>query len=138
MLQEVRSVESRKTVLRTPAFDLPRKLWRRLIIAAGIPENLKWADLSNNKIKELTEILTVSEFMVDGKSTNKEEFVTAGGVDLKQIDFKSFSSRLHPGLYLAGEVLNIDAVTGGFNFQSAWTGAYVAAQHIASASQQSG
>ena len=135
MLQEVRSVEAKKTVLRTAAFDLPRKLWRRLTESAGIPAELKWADLSNNRINLLAELLTASEFMVDGKSTNKEEFVTAGGVDLKQIDFRSFSSRLHPRLYFAGEVLNIDAVTGGFNFQSAWTGSYIAAQHIASSAE---
>ncbi len=138
LLQEVRSVEARKTVLRTVAFDLPRKLWRRLIAAAGIPEELKWADLSNSRIDALAELLTASEFMVDGKSTNKEEFVTAGGVDLKQIDFKSFSSRLHPSLYFAGEVLNIDAVTGGFNFQSAWTGSYIAAQNIALSAEETG
>ena len=138
ILQEMRSVEPRKTVLRTSAFEMPRKLWRRLVTAADIPTDLKWADMSNTRIDLLTDLLVDSEFVVDGKSTNKEEFVTAGGVDLKQIDFKSFSSRLHPGLYFAGEVLNIDAITGGFNFQSAWTGSYIAARHIASASQNAG
>ena len=138
ILQEMRSVEPRKTVLRTSAFEMPRKLWRRLVEAAEIPPDLKWADMSNSRIERLTNLLVDSEFIVDGKSTNKEEFVTAGGVDLKQIDFKSFNSRLHPGLYFAGEVLNIDAITGGFNFQSAWTGSYIAARHIALSSQQSG
>ncbi|MBT8289262.1 MAG: NAD(P)/FAD-dependent oxidoreductase, partial [Muriicola sp.] len=71
-----------------------------------------------------------SEFLVEGKSTFKEEFVTAGGVDLKEIDFKTFGSRIHEGLYFAGEVLNIDALTGGYNFQSAWSGAYLAAMAI--------
>lgn len=136
LLQEMRSMEPRKTVMRTAAFEMPRKLWRRLVEAAGIPSDLKWADLSNARIENLKSLLTDSEFIVDGKSTNKEEFVTAGGVHLKQIDFQSFGSRLHPGLYFAGEVLNIDAITGGFNFQSAWTGSYIAARHIASSSQK--
>ncbi|MFT7350177.1 MAG: putative flavoprotein YhiN, partial [Candidatus Paceibacteria bacterium] len=75
--------------------------------------------------------LTRSEFIVDGKSTFKEEFVTAGGIDLKEINFKTYESKMVPGLYFAGEVMNVDAITGGFNFQNAWTGAYIAAKAIA-------
>ena len=137
LLKEIRSVESKKTVMRTNAFEIPRKLWYKLVSAARISPELRWAELTNSKIEVLAKMLSCSEFLVDGKSTNKEEFVTAGGVDLKQINFKTFSSRLHPGLYFAGEILNIDGITGGFNFQSAWTGSYMAAKDIAlSATEQ--
>jgi hypothetical protein len=80
----------------------------------------------------LSEQLTQGVFKVKGKSTFKEEFVTAGGIDLKEVNFKTFESKKHPSLYFAGEVLNIDAITGGFNFQNAWTGAYIAAKAIRS------
>ncbi|MGB5376639.1 NAD(P)/FAD-dependent oxidoreductase, partial [Muriicola sp.] len=86
---------------------------------------------SKQQLQELAKELTASEFLVEGKSTFKEEFVTAGGIDLKEVNFKTFESKLHPGLYFAGEILNIDALTGGYNFQNAWTGAYLAAQAIA-------
>ena len=136
-LKEIRSIEAKRTVMRTSPLEIPKKLWRKLVIASGIPSEFKWADVSNARIEKLSEMLTASEFLVDGKSTNKEEFVTAGGVDLKQVDFKSFASKIHKGLYFAGEVLNIDAITGGFNFQSAWTGSYIAAKDIAVNSQKS-
>ena len=83
-------------------------------------------------MSKLVNQLTNARFKIDGKSTFKEEFVTAGGVDLKDLDFKSFKSKKYEGLYLVGEVLNIDAVTGGFNFQNAWTGGFLAAREIAS------
>ena len=98
---------------------------------AGIDHDKKWADLNKAEIEKLTTALTRDLHKVNGKSTFKEEFVTAGGVDLKQINFSTFESRKHAGLYFAGEVLDIDAVTGGFNFQAAWTGAYLAAKSIA-------
>ena len=87
-----------------------------------------------NKNKEaidaLANQLTNAVFNVDGKSTFKEEFVTAGGVNLKEINFKTFESKLHNNLYFAGEVVNVDAITGGFNFQNAWTSAFIVAQNI--------
>ena len=113
-------------------FDLPKRLWSELIEASGISKELKWADINKIQIKSLVNQLTNARFKIDGKSTFKEEFVTAGGVDLKDLDFKSFKSKKHEGLYLVGEVLNIDAVTGGFNFQNAWTGGFLAAREIAS------
>jgi predicted flavoprotein YhiN len=106
-----------------------------LVKASGVGPRLNWAQMSNPMIDALAEVLCASEFSVEGKSTNKDEFVTAGGVELKQIDFKTFESKHHPGLYFAGEVLNIDGITGGFNFQSAWTGSFIAAQAILSDSQ---
>ena len=82
----------------------------------------------------LTTQLTSSIFKVNGKSTFKEEFVTAGGIDLKEINFKTFESKIHNNLFFAGEVLNIDAITGGYNFQNAWTGAYIASKSISGVS----
>ena len=130
LLLEIKAVESKKTILRTQAFDLPRKLWARLVHAAGIPADLRWAHITKNQLAALCEQLCNSQFAVEGKSTFKEEFVTAGGIDLREIDFKRFGSKLLPNLYFAGEVLDVDGITGGFNFQNAWTGAYVAAQAI--------
>lgn len=110
---------------------LPKRLWQSLLLAADISEGAKWADLKKNQLVQLATELTNGSFRVSGKSTFKEEFVTAGGVHLKEVNFKRFESRLHPNLYFAGEVLNIDAITGGFNFQNAWTGGYMVAQAIA-------
>lgn len=130
-LLEIKEVEAKKTILRTKAFDIPKRLWTNLVQAAKIPEDMKWADCSKMQLEHLTNELTVGEFRVDGKSTFKEEFVTAGGIDLKEINFKTFESKKIPSLYFAGEVINVDAVTGGFNFQNAWTGAFIVAKAIA-------
>lgn len=121
----------KQIVTRSPhTIDLPNRLWQKLTEAAGIMANTRWADLSKKQLHRLSEQLTQSKFQVKGKSTFKEEFVTAGGVDLREIDFKSFESKLLPGLFMAGEVLNIDAITGGFNFQAAWTGGWIAGENL--------
>jgi predicted Rossmann fold flavoprotein len=117
-------------VFKSVQFDLPKRLWQQLVMASEIKEGKRWADLNRQQLESLTAQLTRAVFNVDGKSTFKEEFVTAGGVDLKEINFKTFESKLHPGLYFAGEVINVDAVTGGFNFQNAWTGAFIVAKSI--------
>ncbi len=122
----------KKTVFKDVEYDLPKRLWHNLVRASGISETDNWGDVSKHQIQELAGQLTQGHFMVKGKSTFKEEFVTAGGVELSEIHFKTFESKIHQKLYLAGEVLNIDAITGGFNFQSAWTGAYLAAKAMAS------
>ncbi len=129
-LKELKEVEAKKTVMRTNVTELPRRLWKRLVEAADIEPDERWADMSKEQLQALAGQLTASSFKVEGKSTFKEEFVTAGGVDLKEINFKTFESKLHPNLYFAGEIINVDAITGGFNFQNAWTGAYIAAQAI--------
>lgn len=103
----------------------------KLVIASGIKKSQTWAETTKEQIRNLALQLTTSMFQVQGKSTFKEEFVTAGGVDLKEINFKTFASKVLPNLYFAGEIINVDAITGGFNFQNAWTGAYIAAQAIA-------
>ncbi|RMA66428.1 BaiN/RdsA family NAD(P)/FAD-dependent oxidoreductase [Ulvibacter antarcticus] len=115
-------------------FELPKRLWQSLLKAAGFREDQKWADIGHPLIDELAKQLVAGIFDVNGKSTFKEEFVTAGGVELKEVNFKTFESRIHKGLYFAGEVLNIDAITGGFNFQNAWTGGFLVAKAIAEAS----
>ncbi len=130
-LNEMKFAEARKTVLKSKITELPNRLWIRLVKASGIDAAQKWADLSKDQIQSLATELIEGSYKIEGKSTFKEEFVTAGGVDLKEINFKTFESRILPNLYLAGEVINVDAVTGGFNFQNAWTGAYLAAQDIA-------
>lgn len=129
-LRKVKEVEAKKTVLRTSAVDIPKRLWAKLVHAAHIKPDEKWADVTKEKLQELSKQLTACSFRVEGKSTFKEEFVTAGGIDLKEINFKTFESKLLPNLYFAGEIINVDAITGGFNFQNAWTGAYLAAQGI--------
>ncbi|MBQ0787701.1 MAG: NAD(P)/FAD-dependent oxidoreductase [Oceanihabitans sp.] len=121
---------AKKSVLKAPQFDLPKRLWQQLVLASEITEETRWADLNKNQLEALAVQLTKAHFKVDGKSTFKDEFVTAGGIDLKEINFKTFESKLHKNLYFAGEIINIDAITGGFNFQNAWTGAYIASQHI--------
>lgn len=123
---------AKKNIHKWSLFDLPKRLWFELLLAAGIEKEIKWADINKLQISRLVEQLTASQFKIEGKSTFKEEFVTAGGVDLKEVDFKNFMSRKCKQLYLVGEILNIDAVTGGFNFQNAWTGGYLAAHEIAS------
>jgi predicted Rossmann fold flavoprotein len=94
-------------------------------------DRLKWADVSNKQLEKIAEAICACYFQVKGKSTFKDEFVTAGGIELKEVDFKTMESKLFPGLYFAGEVLNIDAITGGFNFQAAWTSGWIAAKAIA-------
>ena len=129
-LQQVRQADAAQRVGKSRAVPLPGRLWRHLLEAAGIPPETRWAELNKESLNQLCQELTAGEYNVNGKSTFKEEFVTAGGVSLKQLDFKRFESKVQPGLFLAGEVLDIDAVTGGFNFQNAWTGAFLAAQGI--------
>jgi len=106
---------------------LPKRLTASLIKAEGFDPKQRLATFSNKQLDQLVKLLKASTFDVLGQNRFKEEFVTAGGVDLKEIDFSNFSSKKYPNLQFAGEVLNIDAVTGGYNFQAAWTGAYIAA-----------
>lgn len=129
-LKELKTLQGKQTLFKYAQFELPKRLWQSIIKASGIDERLTWADATRQNLQNLANQLTAGIFEVNGKSTFKEEFVTAGGVDLKEVNFKTFESRKVDGLYLAGEVLNIDAITGGFNFQNAWTGGYLTAQAI--------
>ena len=129
-LLEFKTEFPKKTILKSTQFDLPKRLWEQLVIASGIPTDLRWAEVNKQQLQKIASQLTEAVFNVDGKSTFKEEFVTAGGVELKGVNFKTFESKHFKNLYFAGEVLNIDAVTGGFNFQNAWTSAFIAAQQL--------
>ena len=129
LLMEVKKVE-RKTIIRTKVLDIPKRLWVNLVKASGISDVMTWPEVTKAQLHLLVDQLTNSIFKVEGKSTFKEEFVTAGGVDLKEINFKTYESKILPNLFFAGEVINVDAITGGYNFQNAWTGAYIAAQGI--------
>jgi predicted Rossmann fold flavoprotein len=117
-------------VAKKSPFDFPNRLWESLVLASQIDSEVKWADLSKTQLTNLASQLTNGEFQVNGKSTFKEEFVTAGGIDLKEINFKTMESKLHDNLYFAGEIMNIDAITGGFNFQNAWTSGFIIASGI--------
>lgn len=120
----------KKQVFNYSAFELPKRLWQKLVLASEISQDTRWADLNLFQLEALSAQLTKAVFQVDGKSTFKEEFVTAGGVDLKEINFKTFESKLHKNLFFAGEVVNVDAITGGFNFQNAWTSAFIVSKFI--------
>lgn len=114
----------------TPQYLVPTRLWQRFIEAVQIPTDTRWADITKKHIQALAEQLTEGIFEVKGKSTFKEEFVTAGGVQLNEVNFKTFESKIIPNLYFVGEVLDIDAITGGFNFQAAWTGGWIVGKEI--------
>jgi len=129
-LKELKQEHSKKAVCKKSPFELPNRLWESLVLASDILEETKWANLSKNQLTNLANQLTNGEFQVNGKNTFKEEFVTAGGINLKEINFKTMESKLHENLYFAGEILNIDAITGGFNFQNAWTGGFIVANNI--------
>jgi predicted Rossmann fold flavoprotein len=115
-----------KQVATDKLFDLPLRLWEKLCLLAGVTSNQKWNEIGKSVINKLVNNLTALEIDVKGKTTFKEEFVTCGGVDLSEIYMKTMESKKVPGLYFAGEVLNIDGVTGGFNFQAAWTTGFIA------------
>jgi predicted Rossmann fold flavoprotein len=130
LLKNMKLDDAKKTVGKRSPFDFPKRLWESLVIASGITLETRWADLTKNQVQSLAGQLTDGQFQVNGKSTFKEEFVTAGGVDLKEVNFKTMGSKRVENLYFAGEILNIDAITGGFNFQNAWTGGFIAAESI--------
>lgn len=119
-----------KVVNKNP-FSLPQRLWEYLLQEAGINLNIRWADLPAREQNKLVKTLCANTFAVKGKTTYKEEFVTAGGVQLSEVDAGTMMSKITPGLFFAGEVLDVDGITGGFNFQHAWTSGFVAASAIA-------
>ncbi len=129
-LQDVRQQHARKLVASQNPFGLPARLWQALATEAGIGPEQRWADLPGKLSNRLAERLTNSQFQVAGKSTFKDEFVTCGGICLDALNPKTLESTTQPGLFFAGEVLNVDGITGGFNFQSAWTTGYVAGQAV--------
>jgi predicted Rossmann fold flavoprotein len=130
-LAEVRSRNPRKQLATWSPLPLPQRLWERLVTASGIAATAPWSQVGNAALNTLAAQVAAGEFRVVGKSTFKEEFVTCGGVRLSEVNFQTMESRICPGLHFAGEVLDIDAVTGGFNFQSAWTTGRLAGEAMA-------
>jgi len=128
--QQVRFDQAAQKIVNRNAFGLPQRLWQYLLQQSGINENMRWADLPAKEQNKLIKNICAQEFAVSGKTTFKEEFVTAGGVALEEVDYNTMQSKIVPNLFFAGEVLNIDGVTGGFNFQSAWTTGFIAAKAI--------
>ncbi|MBD6616252.1 NAD(P)/FAD-dependent oxidoreductase [Komarekiella sp. 'clone 1'] len=122
----VKTEWAKKAIALHRGVDLPHRLWQYIIARAGITTEDRWAGLSHKTLNQLVLELTQGQYLISGKGAFKEEFVTCGGVNLKEVNFKTMESKLVPGLYFAGEILDIDGVTGGFNFQSAWTTAYLA------------
>ena len=132
-IQDRREAIGAQMVLRSKWAPLPSRLWEQLALLAGVTTEDRWSKFSRESASRLVQILTSTQLQVTGKSMNKEEFVTCGGIPLKEIDTKTMESRIVPGLYFAGEALDIDGITGGYNFQSAWTTGWIAGQSMANA-----
>jgi predicted Rossmann fold flavoprotein len=118
-------------LVNVPLFPLTARLWEQLVLAAGIARDTRWAGLTRAQALALAQQLTRTEFRVTGKSLNKDEFVTCGGVKLGEVNFKTLESKICPGLFFAGELLDVDGITGGFNFQAAWTTGFIAGHAMA-------
>jgi len=127
IIKEEKKYLADKKVCAQALLDIPQRLWDTLLLYCGITPEQKWNDISKETMRRLAEELTRGQYTISGKSGFKEEFVTCGGIELKQIDFKTMQSKLHRNIFFAGEVLDIDGITGGFNFQAAWTTAYISA-----------
>ena len=130
ILKDLKQEHAKKSVSKKSPFEITNRLWEQIVLSAAIDAATKWADLTKTQIQKLVNQLTNCEFQVNGKSTFKEEFVTAGGINLKEINFKTMESKLLKNLYFAGEIVNIDAITGGFNFQNAWTSGFIVASAV--------
>ena len=128
-LKQLQKEKAKALPFSNPYFDIPKRLWEFLCLQADINNDRPWAEIGKQKLLKLSQLIYKSEYKMEGKTTFKEEFVTCGGVNLKEVDFKTMQSKLVPGLYFCGEVLNIDGITGGFNFQSAWSTAWVCSQN---------
>jgi hypothetical protein len=120
-LTALRATHGRKQLHTWSPLDLPQRLWEQLVATSGAHAGVTWAEAPAAVIQALARLATGSEFPVSGKAINREEFVTCGGVSLREVDFRTMESRVRPGLFFAGEMLDIDGLTGGFNFQAAWT-----------------
>jgi predicted Rossmann fold flavoprotein len=130
-LDRRRKEQSARLLVNGPIAPIGARLWEQLVLAAGIPRETRWAELSRSAQHALVQQLRRTEFTVTGKSLNKEEFVTCGGVKLSEVNFKTMESRICPGLHFAGELLDIDGITGGFNFQAAWTTGWIGGKAMA-------
>jgi len=130
LFQNFKQSNPKKTIGQSKIFDVTNRFWQRVLEVSKVDLNKQVANISGKEMQTILENLCKKKFHVTGKSTFKDEFVTAGGVDLKEINFKNMTSKILPNFYIAGEVLNIDAVTGGFNFQACWSEAWLIAQDL--------
>lgn len=130
LFQNFKQSNPKKSIGQSKIFEVTNRFWQRILEVSKVDLNKQIANISGKEIQTILENLCKKKFQVTGKSTFKDEFVTAGGVDLKEINFKNMSSKILPNFYVAGEVLNIDAVTGGFNFQACWSEAWLIAQDL--------
>jgi predicted Rossmann fold flavoprotein len=126
-----RATHPNRLAINSPLAPLPARLWEQIALAAGLTSQTKWTNLSRVQTNALAAALLRTEVAIDGKSLNKDEFVTCGGVRLREVNFKTMESRIVPHLYLAGELLDVDGITGGFNFQAAWTTGWIAGHAMA-------
>ena len=131
MITSLSKDNSQKLIQNTHPSELPSRLWSYLTAKSGVRVDARWAELGSKGMNRLVNTLINDEYQIRGKSRFKEEFVTCGGVALSNIDLNTLESKTHPGLYFAGEVLDVDAITGGFNLQAAWTMAYAVASSVA-------
>jgi predicted Rossmann fold flavoprotein len=131
-LDALRNSQPARLIVNTPLAPLPSRLWERLVLAAAVPRETRWSDLSRAARHQLIQFLMATPLDAFGRSLNQDEFVTCGGVRLSEVNFKTMESRICPGLYFGGELLDIDGITGGFNFQAAWTTGFIAGKAMAS------
>ncbi len=131
LLNILRRDNPKKAIRSIAPDEIPKRFWERIVGNAGISDDITWANATRRNLQDLAACLTHDDYHIMGKGIFKEEFVTCGGVDLREIDFKTMQSKVQPGLFFAGEILDIDGITGGFNFQAAWTTGWIAGQHIA-------
>jgi len=130
-LNNLKYINSKKKIFGfSPFTEIPKRFWMKLLATSDIPENLNWADLTNKHFRKLAAELTFAIYEVNGKSTFKDEFVACGGIDLEEIDLKTMASKKYENLFFAGEVMDVDAVTGGFNFQNAWTSGWISGSEM--------
>lgn len=127
-----KSAHSKRTVANDPIIPLPKQLWKELVMRSSIDETTRWINISKKHIENLVQKIKRDRYSISGKTTYKQEFVTCGGVNLSEVNFKTMESKKVPNLYFAGEVLDIDGITGGFNFQAAWTTGWLAGRSISS------
>ena len=128
-IHEARKMHGKQLVINgAPFFQVPQRWYRQAVLKLVCDETKNWSDLSGAQINAMANTLSSCQFDVSGKSTNKDEFVTAGGIDLKEVDFRTFGLKRWPGLFAAGEILNIDGITGGYNFQAAWTSGFLSGE----------
>lgn len=130
-IQEFRQSQGKAQLYTRPLWNIPRRLWEFLLERSGVTDTMRWGDLPAKQQQKLIQALTADEYQMSGKTTFKEEFVTCGGIALSDVDHRTMQSKLAPGLYFAGEMLDVDGITGGYNFQHAWASGWIAARSMA-------